>query len=82
MVFFYAYHLGFYKLLLIFLVRVYHNHNHYYNMMHYQLKFKYNLNINFMVLNQIERILMEDCSLYIYIDLQNFVENFQFKNKI
>jgi hypothetical protein len=49
--------------------------------MHYQLKFTCNLNLNFMVLNQIERTLMEDCSLYIYNDLQKFIEKFQLKLK-
>jgi hypothetical protein len=34
-----------------------------------------------MVLNQIERTLMEDCSLYIYNDLQKFIEKFQLKFK-
>jgi hypothetical protein len=36
-------------------------------------------NLNFMVLNQIERTLMEDCFLYIYNDLQKFIDKFQLK---
>jgi hypothetical protein len=72
---------GVFEMIIHFFVRVRHNHSHYYNMMHYQLKFTCNLNLNFMVLNQIERTLMEDCSLYIYNDLQKFIEKFQLKLK-
>jgi hypothetical protein len=67
---------GVFEMIIHSFVRVCHNHNHYYNMMHYQLKFTCNLNLNFMVLNQIERTLMEDCSLYIYNDLQKFIDKF------
>jgi hypothetical protein len=32
----------------------------------YSQKFIFNFNLNFMILSQSERILMENCSLYIY----------------
>jgi len=40
-----------------------YNHYHYYNIMYYQ-RFTFNLNLDFIILNQFERILMEDYSLF------------------
>jgi hypothetical protein len=40
-----------------------HNHHHYYNIMHYQ-RFTFNFNLNFIILSQFEKKLMENCSFF------------------
>ncbi len=49
-----------------------HNCHHYYNIIYYQ-KFIFNLNLNFMILSQFGKKLMEDYSLHIYTLMCKFV---------